>query len=199
MTAKESWNRESNANFGTVFKIITASVFKVASRNFLVIFVLHKTAYKFQNNFRIYRKYWFNLIGLKKYSFGDGVPIYDRQNLWNSFNVNGRRFSTGFSNSQLITTQQTTYDTQEYTVLMHNVCDSPFASTTQYHFPYAIPARNLISIETSQEAKNYHSLTALYICLFEVRNRNTYSRDGLPLISKALNICSQTLYYRHWG
>jgi hypothetical protein len=52
---------------------------------------------------------------------------------------------------------------------MHNACDSSFASAN--NFPYAMPARNLISrmrnknegIETSQEAKNYHSLTALYM------------------------------------
>jgi hypothetical protein len=126
-------------NTGTVFTIITANVFKEASRNFLMIFLLHKTAYKFQNHFRIYRKYWFNLIGLKKYSFDDPVPIYNRQNSSNSFNVKSvyRRFSTGFSNSQPITTQQTTYVTQEYTILMHNACDSSFASATQNNFPYA--------------------------------------------------------------
>jgi hypothetical protein len=43
MTAKGSWNGNSDAAFGAILRI-TATVFKEASRKFQIIFPFHKAA-----------------------------------------------------------------------------------------------------------------------------------------------------------
>jgi hypothetical protein len=51
--AKESWNRNSYVSFGTILRINNFQIFKEASKNFLINFLFHKAAYKFQKNIHL--------------------------------------------------------------------------------------------------------------------------------------------------
>jgi hypothetical protein len=61
---KESRNRNSDAAFGTVFKI--NKCFQKTSR---------KVRFEYKIYLRMCTKYYFNYIALKKYLFGDKTPL----------------------------------------------------------------------------------------------------------------------------
>ncbi len=57
MTCTVHWNKSTNGSEGKKL-----SFFKKASRNFKIIFLFHKEAWKFLNHLRMKKKYWYNLF-----------------------------------------------------------------------------------------------------------------------------------------
>ncbi len=74
MIAKESRNRNSDAAFGTVFRI--RNCFQRSKERLKNIFLFHRAAWKYKNHLRKYKKYWVNLIGFKKYSSPKRLPMH---------------------------------------------------------------------------------------------------------------------------
>ncbi len=65
--------RNYDAASGTIFRISTC--FQRSKERLHIYFLLNKAVKKFKNHLRMYRKYWFNFVGLKEIFIGWPDPF----------------------------------------------------------------------------------------------------------------------------